>query len=136
MAANKYRVMPLCLSQNPSFLEASKEELRTLLALIEAEGDIRSEDVLAAMAGVSVPRCKSALALWEECGVISPDDGILVTASFPTALTASSASRKLMSKSDCVSVNGLPLSVGSIHLPFSIKSFAGSASDILKLWRR
>ena len=75
MAANKYRVMPLCLSQNPSFFEASKEELRTLLALIEAEGDIKSEDVLAAMAGVSVPRCKSALALWEECGVISPDDG-------------------------------------------------------------
>ena len=75
MATNKYRVMPLRLSQNPSFSEASKEELRTLLALIEADGDIKSEDVLAAMAGVSVARCKAALAFWEECKVISPDDG-------------------------------------------------------------
>ena len=75
MATNKYRVMPLRLSQNPSFSEASKEELRTLLALIEAEGDMKSEDVLAAMAGVSVARCKAALAFWEECGVIFPDDG-------------------------------------------------------------
>ena len=75
MQVNKYRVLPLRISQNPAFLEASKEELRTLLALIEVDGDYKSDETLAAMAGVSVARCKSSLAFWEECGIISADDG-------------------------------------------------------------
>ena len=74
MPKNKYRVTPLRISQNPAFSEASKEELRTLLALIETDGVVQSDETIAAMAGVSLARCRSAIAFWEECGIISPDD--------------------------------------------------------------
>ena len=74
MPKNKYRVTPLRISQNPAFSEASKEELRTLLVLIETDGVVQSDETIAAMAGVSLARCRSAIAFWEECGIISPDD--------------------------------------------------------------
>ena len=66
-----YRVRPLSLTKNPAFLEASKEELRVLLALVELNGSADSIDSIAKMSGISVPRCKSSLAFWEESGVIS-----------------------------------------------------------------
>ena len=72
--SKKYRVSPLRICQNPSFSEASKDELRTMIALIECDGNMVSAEALAAMAGVSVARCKSALAFWEESGVIAEDD--------------------------------------------------------------
>ena len=64
------------LSANPAFTEASDQELRTLLALLEMDGKAESENELANAAGISLPRCKSALAFWSESGVIRPDDGI------------------------------------------------------------
>lgn len=72
--SKKYRVKPLRICDNPAFTEASKDELRTLMALIECDGILQSAEVLAAMAKVSVARCKAALALWEESGIISIED--------------------------------------------------------------
>ena len=60
---------------NTAFTEASKEELRALIALMELKGEIDSVEALAEAAKISVARCKSALAFWEESGVISPNDG-------------------------------------------------------------
>lgn len=57
------------------FTEASKEELRALLALIELEGRVDSVEALAEAAGISSARCKAALAFWEESGVIFHDNG-------------------------------------------------------------
>jgi len=51
------------------FIDASAEELRVLLVLIEKSGKAELSD-LAALAGVSQARCKSCIALWESMGVI------------------------------------------------------------------
>lgn len=75
MAEINYLIDSVRVIDNPSFLEASKEELRALLALIELKGRAESEKSLAMAAGISTARCKSALAFWEGAEVIIPDDG-------------------------------------------------------------
>ena len=70
-----------------AFSEASKEELRVLLALIQLDGRTESADVLAEAAGISPARCKAALAFWEESSIISIDDGTpLITEEFEERL--------------------------------------------------
>lgn len=75
MADFTYRVLPLAVTASPAFAEASADELRVLLALVELEGDFGSENTLAGMAGVSRARCTGALAFWEDAGIIKRDDG-------------------------------------------------------------
>jgi DnaD/phage-associated family protein len=58
------------LCEKEEFLEASKEELRVLIALIEVNGH-GDVDRLADLAGVSAARCRSALSLWQEIGAIN-----------------------------------------------------------------
>jgi len=83
-----YRVLPLSVTSSPAFAEASADELRVLLALIEVQGDFGSESALARLAGVSRARCTGALAFWEEAGVIKRDDGSpCVTEEFSERLT-------------------------------------------------
>lgn len=76
MSRLKYLIDLTSVSSNPSFKEASREELRTLISLIELEGSAQSVKSIASSASVSVARCKAALAFWEESGVIRQDDGI------------------------------------------------------------
>ncbi len=59
------------ITKSAVFAEASKEELRVLLALIECSGAASGSDELSRLAGVSKARCIAALALWEEAGVIA-----------------------------------------------------------------
>ena len=66
-----YCVSPLNVSGRTAFIEASKEELRVLLLLVECEGNFGSAEELAALCEISPARCKSALAFWEESGVIT-----------------------------------------------------------------
>lgn len=66
-----YCVSPLRVSGRSAFTEASREELRVLLLLIEREGDFGSYEELAALCEISPARCKSAIAFWEESGVIT-----------------------------------------------------------------
>lgn len=75
MTRLNYRVNMLRITANPAFGEASKEELRTLVALLELEGRADSLSELSEAAGVSSARCRAALAFWEEAGVIREDDG-------------------------------------------------------------
>lgn len=53
------------------FSEASVQELKALIALYEL-GGVCGEDELLAAAGISKSRLASALALWQEVGVIAP----------------------------------------------------------------
>lgn len=65
-----YSVSLQALIRSDSFREASREELRTLFALM-ANGGKADADTLVKSADVSEARLKSALALWKESGVIS-----------------------------------------------------------------
>ena len=71
----KYRTDRVRVVGNNAFSEASKEELRALLALMELGCQVESADELAEAARISPARAKSALAFWEESGVIVIDDG-------------------------------------------------------------
>ncbi len=65
-----YIVMPLSVTDKEAFLEASSDELRTLVALIECGGKTDSADALAKKVGVSKARLLSSLVFWQEAGVI------------------------------------------------------------------
>ena len=67
-----YKVHRPALIGNSAFTEASREELRVLLALTELDGRAESAEWLAKQTGISTARCRSSLAFWEEAGVISP----------------------------------------------------------------
>lgn len=66
----EYSVLPLKITDKEEFLEATAEEMRVLLALIEKEGEIESREELSTLAGVSETRVSSAIAFWCEAGVI------------------------------------------------------------------
>ncbi len=55
---------------NPAFAEASAEELRVIIAITEQKGYAVSEEELAKIAGISLPRARSAIAFWEGSGII------------------------------------------------------------------
>lgn len=65
-----YNYLPLTLSRSEVFSDASREELRVLLALIECEGKLESAEALAALAKTSKARAAAALVFWEEAGII------------------------------------------------------------------
>lgn len=67
-----FRVDALSVIGNTAFAEASQEELRCLIALIELGGSVEDERELAGAAEISVARCKAALTFWEEAGAITP----------------------------------------------------------------
>ena len=69
MSDLSFAVNPLHISGNPALTEASCEELRVLLLLVESGGDA-DYATLSSSACISVARCKSAIAFWEESGVI------------------------------------------------------------------
>ena len=70
MARINYCISPLRILDKSAFKEASKEELRVLLGLIELSGEAESAELLSEAVSVSVARCKAALSFWEESGVI------------------------------------------------------------------
>ena len=63
------------LLKSDAYTEASREELRVLLALIKCSGSV-DEGELIALSRTSKARCASALALWEAEGVISRGSSI------------------------------------------------------------
>jgi len=70
------------LCERECFIEASREELRVLLALSAIGGVLASEEELARLAGVSVARCRASLVLWQESGVISEGEGDVIIDEF------------------------------------------------------
>lgn len=73
MSKLNYKINLLHITKNPAFKEASREELRTLLALMESDGRTEVKS-LSDSAGISSARCRSSLAFWEEAGVILEDN--------------------------------------------------------------
>ena len=71
-----YRVKTEAIVGSESFAEASREELRVLLALISAGGRPTSAEEVARDAAVSIARARAAVTLWEESGVIVAQDGL------------------------------------------------------------
>ncbi len=87
----QYKVTPLAVSDTEAFSEASREELRALLVIIECNGRLESVEELARLAGISKARASSSLVLWEEAGVISElseTDAPTVTEEFEARLEA------------------------------------------------
>ena len=62
------------LSETEEFFEASTQELRVLIALYELSG-VCDEQQLLSLAGISKSRLASALALWQELGIITEGRG-------------------------------------------------------------
>ena len=77
MATVTYKVLPLSVTDKQAFLDASSEELRVLLALVERCGEAECEE-LASLAGTSVSRARSSLVFWESEGVIKKRVGNVV----------------------------------------------------------
>lgn len=73
MSKLNFTISPLRVTKSSAFCEASREELRVLLALVECGGRAESEECLSRLAGVSRARCAAALTLWETEGVIKRD---------------------------------------------------------------
>ena len=66
------------LGGTAALADASPEELRVLLCLVAAGGSVSDPAALAAAAGCSKPRARSALRYWEEVGVTEEtEDGAL-----------------------------------------------------------
>lgn len=65
--------MPRLAGRN-ALREASADDLRVLLCLLEREGACRAEQ-LSDDAGCSAGRVAASLEYWEECGVLTKDDG-------------------------------------------------------------
>ncbi len=70
-----YKFNATALTSSEAFTEASREELRVLLALIANGGRADGEGELAKAAGVSRGRASSSLVFWEESGIIAKNDG-------------------------------------------------------------
>ena len=83
-----YNIFPLSVSKTAAFSEASREELRVLVALIECSGVCDDPKTLASIAGTSVARASSALVFWQEAGVISrkAEEGGTITEEFEESL--------------------------------------------------
>ena len=79
----EYDIFPLSVCDTDAFSEASKEELRVLLALIEASGSFSDTDELSRLSKTSKARCSAALVFWEEANVIrKPDNRPKITDEF------------------------------------------------------
>lgn len=70
----KYTVLPLNLAGKECYLDASKEELRVLLALIELGGREFELSELVKISGVSKARVSAAITYWKEAEFISEGD--------------------------------------------------------------
>ena len=71
MSKQRFTISTNLITKSPVFAEASREELRVLLALVELGEGTLCTDELSSVAGVSKARCMAAIALWEEAGVVT-----------------------------------------------------------------
>lgn len=62
------------ISDRDCFADASKEELRVLVALISKKGGFEDADTLAALSRTSRARAISSLAFWQDSGIILESD--------------------------------------------------------------
>lgn len=70
-----YKINTAELCNKDFFQDATKEELRVLLALIAKEGKISDNEELIALAHTSKARVTASLAFWDEAGIIKEVSG-------------------------------------------------------------
>ena len=68
----RYKVFPLRATDKAEFFDATAEELRLLIALIERGGDA-DEEALVESSGITPGRCRASLRFWADAGVISEE---------------------------------------------------------------
>ena len=75
----RYTVLPLNLTDKEYYLDASKDELRVLLALIELNGREVETEELVKISGVSKARVSAAITYWQEAEFIKEvsDEGTI-----------------------------------------------------------
>ncbi|MBQ7386618.1 MAG: DnaD domain protein [Clostridia bacterium] len=83
MKNKRFNISLGALTVSDAFADASREELRVLLALISLDGHLEETEKLATLAKVSRARTASALTFWEELGVVSTRESC-VTEEFDT----------------------------------------------------
>lgn len=118
----EYKIFPLSLTDKEPFFEASEEELRTLLVLIELGGRVESTEKLARVAKISKARAGAALVFWKEAGVIcETDSAATITEEFEERIRA-----------------GEILEADSVSVAKSIRSssLAGMISECAELMKR
>ena len=71
----EYKFNAKALTSSEAFTEASKEELRVLLAIVANGGRVEGDEALAKAAGVSKSRASSSTVFWQESGIITENDG-------------------------------------------------------------
>ncbi len=71
MTVYKFDIIKSRVTENPSFYDATDNELRVFIALMERGGSA-SEEELCEVCGISAPRLNAALAFWYKSGVINP----------------------------------------------------------------
>jgi DnaD/phage-associated family protein len=68
----RYKVFPLRAIDKAEFFDATAEELRLLIALIERGGDA-DEEALAKSSKITLGRCRASLRFWADAGIISKE---------------------------------------------------------------
>ncbi len=68
-----YIQKPIKLTEKQAFVDASCEELRVLLAVLEDEGIADNIDLLAKVCKISKSRARAALVFWQEEGVLDKE---------------------------------------------------------------
>lgn len=128
-----YICSPLSVSDKAAFAEASKEELRVLVVLIEKNGIVENIDSLAILASTSKARASAALVFWEEAGVIRKKDAAnTITEEFEERLNLFEI-REEKSKDVAKSIRDLALADMISECAALMKRAAFNSSEIKEL---
>ena len=98
-----YKKSPVVSAE--SFSEATAEELRVLVVLLEAEGEALTYKELASRASVSAARAKSATALWRADGVLDKEPAKTVTGEAKTKIAVTSTAVDTAAAGASVNIN-------------------------------
>ncbi len=101
MKNKKFKILLDRLISSDAFAEASREELRVLLALLSKNGELECDETLARTAKTSHARAAAALTFWEELGVIDGAHGN-VTEEFDTYNERDIEERESLSVADSI----------------------------------
>ena len=88
-----------------SFSEATAEELRVLVVLLEAEGEALTYKEIASRASVSAARAKSATALWRADGVLDKEPAKTVTGEAKTKVAVTSTAVDTAAAGASININ-------------------------------
>lgn len=88
--SNEIKILskPLAVTDKEAFTDASRDELRALIAIIESNGRVAGADDLAKKASISKARAAAAIVYWEEAGVLRSTDTPTITEEFEERIEA------------------------------------------------